>query len=82
MRADVRRADRPALLAAQLQQLRTAQPHLSQRKLAQELGISRSCYARYESGTRSPPAWVLARLAAYYRVDIQHFFQKEGNPNE
>ena len=30
----------------------------SQRKMAAVLGVSRSCYARYELGQRMPPAWV------------------------
>ena len=50
----------------------------SQRKMAAVLGVSRSCYARYELGQRMPPAWFAAKAAAYFHTSMEHLFSEEG----
>ena len=61
---------------------RKARANLSQRRMAAILGISRSCYARYERGTRMPPAWVAAKAARYFDVTVEELFEKEVKPHE
>lgn len=50
----------------------------SQRKMAAVLGVSRSCYARYELGQRMPPAWFAAKAAAYFHTSMEQLFFEEG----
>lgn len=50
----------------------------SQRKMAAVLGVSRSCYARYELGQRMPPAWFAAKAAAYFNTSMEQLFSEEG----
>ena len=69
MKQSVIRAGSAQSFAAALRTLRTAHhPPLSQRMLADALGVSRGAYARYENGTRLPSAWFAAKIAAYYGV--------------
>ena len=74
----VRRAGDARAFARNLHRLRIATPALSQRKLARELGVSRSCYARYELGQRIPPAWFAAKAAAYFHTSMEQLFSEEG----
>ncbi len=46
----------------------------SQEEFANELGISRSALANYETGKRQPDDALLSKIAKSYRVD-PHFFQ-------
>lgn len=78
----VRLAGDARVFAHNLHRLRTAAPALSQRKLARELGVSRSCYARYELGERMPPAWFAARAAAYFHTSMEQLFSEGGKQNE
>ena len=49
----------------------------SQRKMAAVLGVSRSCYARYELGQRMPPAWFVAKAATYFHTSMEQLFSEE-----
>lgn len=78
-------AGNPAVFARNLRQMRMATPALSQRKLAEVLGVSRSCYARYELGERMPPAWFAAKAARYFHISMEQLFSEEpegGKTNE
>ena len=45
---------------------------LSQRQLAEIIGMNRETYQRYEVGTREIPVWLLIRLAEYYGVSVDY----------
>lgn len=77
-----RQAGDPQVFARNLKRLRIATPALSQRRLAQALGVSRSCYARYELGQRMPPAWFAAKAAAYYHTSIDQLLTEEVKIHE
>jgi len=81
----IQKAGDPAVFARNLRHMRMASPALSQRKLAQVLGVSRSCYARYELGQRMPPAWFAAKAARYFHTSMEQLFAEEpegGKNNE
>ena len=40
----------------------------TQQRIADVLNMHRSVYRRYESGERETPAWVVVKLADYYKV--------------
>lgn len=54
-----------------LQELRKSKK-LTQQDVADFLNIERTSYARYENGTRIPPADTLARLADYYQTTVDY----------
>ena len=62
--------------ARNLRRLRSAVPNLTQRRLAKALGVSRSCYARYEEGARLPPAWLAVKAANYFHVSMDELFKE------
>ena len=39
----------------------------TQQEIADVLNMHRSVYRRYESGERETPAWVVVKLAEYYK---------------
>lgn len=45
---------------------------LSQRQLAEIIGMNRETYQRYEAGTREIPVWLLIRLSEYYGVGVDY----------
>ena len=62
--------------ARNLRRLRSAVPNLTQRRLAKALGVSRSCYDRYEEGARLPPAWLAVKAANYFHVSMDELFKE------
>ena len=44
----------------------------TQQEVADMLNMHRSVYRRYESGERETPAWVVVKLAGYYRVTTDY----------
>ena len=74
----IQKAGDPMVFARNLRQMRMATPALSQRKLAEVLGVSRSCYSRYELGQRMPPAWFAAKAATYFHTSMEHLFSDES----
>lgn len=61
--------DDELLFAKNLRLLRQAQkPYLSQRRIAQRLGVCRTTYISYEMGRRQPPAFFVANTAKYFGV--------------
>lgn len=57
--------------ASKLKQLRTVS-QLSQTKLADEINISRSCLANYESGKRFPSPDILDIISNYFKVSVDY----------
>ena len=72
--------------ASKLKNLRTVS-HLSQKKLAKEINVSRSCLANYESGKRFPSEDILEIIAKYFKVSVDFLTEnnqpyiQESNPN-
>lgn len=55
---------------------------LTQKELADALGISDKTYSKWETGENEPDVETLCRLAAYYGVSPAVFFQGEGEKSE
>ena len=77
MMQKIQDAGNPLVFATNLRRMRISTPALSQRKLAETLGVSRSCYARYELGQRMPPAWLVAKAATYFHTSMEQLFSEE-----
>jgi len=52
----------------------------SQRALAAAVGCSSAAIAQYESGTRSPDALILLRIAAHYGVSSEYLLGLTDDP--
>ena len=52
----------------------------TQKEIAEILNMHRSVYRRYESGERETPAWVIVKLAAYYRVSTDYLLGLSDDP--
>ena len=55
---------------------------LTQKELADALGISDKTYSKWETGENEPDVETLCRLAEYYGVSPAVFFQGEGEESE
>ncbi len=53
--------------------LRT-QRNLSQKQIAQDLGISRSYYTHIEQGTKTPSLKEAVKIARYFYVSVEELF--------
>lgn len=54
---------------------------LSQREIAEILGIQQTVYSRYERGFQTIPLEHLIRLADYYQVSTDYLLERTNNPN-
>ena len=54
---------------------------ISQKDLAKELGISRSCLANYETGNREPDNDILIRVADRFQVTVDYFLGRTEYQN-
>jgi transcriptional regulator with XRE-family HTH domain len=52
----------------------------SQQEVADVLNMHRSVYRRYESGERETPAWVVVKLADYYKVSTDYLLGRTDDP--
>lgn len=59
------------MLSSRLKELR-AEAEISQYKLAEDLGLSRSMISNYEQGTREPDFGTLKTLSDYFDVSIDY----------
>ena len=55
---------------------------LTQKELADALGISDKTYSKWETGENEPDVETLCRLAAYYGVSPAVFFRSDGDESE
>jgi len=53
---------------------------MTQNEAAGRLGITRQAYNNYEVGRRVPPAAMLSRLAAMYKVSTDYLLGRETAP--
>lgn len=66
--------------SANLRMFRLLQvPRLTQKKLANQLGVNRKTYAQYEQGTRMPPAWFVLNAANYFKVPVEQMLGEQLN---
>ena len=52
----------------------------TQQEIADVLNMHRSVYRRYESGERETPAWVVDKLADFYRVSADYLLGRTDTP--
>jgi len=52
----------------------------TQKEIADLLNMHRSVYRRYESGERETPAWVIDKLADFYRVSTDYLLGRTDDP--
>ena len=52
----------------------------TQQDVADYLNMHRSVYRRYESGVRETPAWVIDKLADYYRTSVDYLLGRTDDP--
>lgn len=53
---------------------------LTQKYIAEILGISQGTYSRYESGILDMPTDILIKLSAFYHVSIDYLLGVTQNP--
>ena len=51
----------------------------TQQQIADYLNMHRNVYRRYESGEREAPAWVVVKLAEYYRVSTDYILGRTND---
>ena len=52
----------------------------TQQEIGDVLNMHRSVDRRYESGERETPAWVVVKLAEYYRVSTDYLLGRTNDP--
>lgn len=53
---------------------------LSQKQLADYLGMSQTGYSKYEVGTNDIPTQILIKLARFYNVSVDYILGETDNP--
>lgn len=56
------------------ERLRALRGKRTQEEISKELGITKSSYAMYERGERTPRDEVKVRISKYYGVSVQELF--------
>lgn len=56
------------------ERLRALRGERTQEEISKELGITKSFYAMYERGERTPRDEVKVRISKYYGVSVQELF--------
>ena len=51
--------------------------NVNQKQLADFIGLTRSSYAQYELGNRTPDAHTLNLIAQFYRINMELFFESD-----
>jgi len=54
---------------------------LSQKKLAERLGMSQTGYSKYETGENDVPTTILIRLSRFYDVSIDYLLGETNDPD-
>ena len=55
---------------------------MTQKQMVEQLFIDQSTLATYENGTRETPAWVLDKLADYYKVSTDYLLGRTDLPEQ
>ena len=53
---------------------------LSQKQIADYLGMSQTGYSKYEVGTNDIPTQILIKLAHFYNVSVDYLLSETDNP--
>lgn len=69
------------ILMQRMRELRVERK-LSQDKVAEELGVSRSTYTYYETGKTTPSVYTLLKLAEWYGVSVLSFLGQDEQKSE
>ena len=80
MKYSARKMPKPAdhyIFAANLKILRESRPNLSQRNLAESIGVNRTTYASYEAGRRLPPQWFVSLISAYFEIPLDRLVKEK-----
>lgn len=70
-------SERKNLISETLKLLRKTK-HLTQKEVAEKLGINTEAYATYERGRNEPPAEILVRLSFLYDLPVDVIIQKDN----
>lgn len=62
-----------------LKTLRTAR-HLTQQQMADHLGVDRTTYTKYESGTNDPSIETIRSLASFFGVTTDYLLEHSDSP--
>ena len=54
---------------------------LTQKAVAEYLGIQPNVYRRYEKGIRDFPLEIISKLADFYHVSVDYLLERTDNPN-
>jgi len=54
--------------------------HLTQKELADEIGITRAALSHYEKNRREPTYDILKKLATFFHVTTDYLLEKTANP--
>jgi len=68
------------MLGKKLQDIRKSKK-INQEEVAKHLDVKRQTYSAYERGVSVPDSLTLKKLADYFEVSIEYFFDYEGNAN-
>ena len=53
---------------------------ITQKSIAEYLGIQPNVYRRYEKGLRDFPVWAIIELADYYKVSTDYLLNRTDDP--
>lgn len=53
---------------------------ITQKSIAEYLGIQPNVYRRYEKGVRPFPVWAIIQLADYYKVSTDYLLGRTDDP--
>lgn len=69
--------ERKQLIAEMIREYRNMNK-LSQKEIAEYIGVNTQTYGAYESGRNEPPAEVLVRLSLFYEIPIDILVQRDN----
>ena len=56
-------------------------PPYSQSEMSKILGVSRSAYASYETGRRSPPVYIVIAASKYFGINVDELLRPQERRN-
>ena len=73
--------ERKQLIAESLKSIRVAK-RLTQKQVAEHIGVNTQTYATYERGRNEPPAEIIIRLSYLYNIPTDFILQKDNVTKE